>query len=33
LKDLMPGKYVLHVTATSTSGGRTAERDVLFEVR
>ena len=33
LKDLAPGKYVLHVTAMSTSGGRTAERDVLFEVR
>jgi VWFA-related protein len=33
LMDLAPGKYVLHVTATSTSGGRTAERNVLFEVK
>jgi VWFA-related protein len=33
LRDLMPGRYVLHVEATSTAGGQTATRDVLFEVR
>ena len=33
LKDFTAGKYVLHVKGTSTSGGRTAERDVLFEVK
>ncbi len=33
LKDLSAGKYVLHVQATSTAGARTAQRDILFEVR
>ena len=33
LRDLSAGKYVLHVQATSTAGARTAQRDVLFEVR
>ena len=33
LKDFTAGTYVLHVKGTSTSGSRTAERDVLFEVK
>jgi hypothetical protein len=33
LRDLVPGRYVLHVEATSTAAGQTAARDVLFEIR
>jgi VWFA-related protein len=33
LRDLVPGRYVLHVEATSTAAGQTASRDVLFEIR
>ena len=33
LRDLSAGKYVLHVQATSTAGARTAQRDILFEVK
>ena len=33
LRDLVPGTYVLHVQASSTGNNRTAERDVIFEVR
>ena len=33
LRDLMPGRYVLHVEATSTAAGQTGSRDVLFEVK
>ena len=33
LRDLVPGRYVLHVEATSTAAGQTASRDVLFEVK
>lgn len=33
LRDLKPGRYVLRVEATSTIGGHTAQRQVLFEVK
>ncbi|NOT25719.1 MAG: VWA domain-containing protein [Acidobacteria bacterium] len=33
LRDAAPGTYVLRVEATSTVGGHSARRDVLFEVR
>ncbi|MBM3818942.1 MAG: VWA domain-containing protein [Acidimicrobiia bacterium] len=33
LKDLAPGMYLLRVDATSTAGGQTARKDVLFEIR
>jgi hypothetical protein len=33
LRDFTPGTYVLRVEATSTVGGRSARRDVLFEVK
>jgi VWFA-related protein len=33
LRDLTPGTYVLHVEASSTDGGHTASRDLLFEVK
>jgi VWFA-related protein len=33
LRDLKPGTYVLHVEASSTAGGQSASRDVLFEVK
>jgi hypothetical protein len=33
LKDVAPGKYVLHIQATSTAGNRTAARDILFDVK
>ncbi len=32
LRDLNPGRYVLRVDASTTIGGHTARRDVLFEV-
>ncbi|MSO83062.1 MAG: VWA domain-containing protein [Acidobacteria bacterium] len=33
LRDLTPGTYVLHVEASSTDGGHSVSRDVLFEVK
>ena len=33
LRDLKPGPYVLRVEATTSTGGNTASRDVMFEVK